>query len=54
MTAIIWAVSLMQVGTIEVQAQSAQSIAKTAFGSTVLLVMEDSKDAKRRHVLQEF
>jgi len=42
MTAIIWAVSLMQVGTIEVQAQSAQSIAKTAFGSTVLLVMEDS------------
>lgn len=39
---LLWVVALMPLGTNVAQAKTAQEIAKRAFGSTVLLVMEDS------------
>jgi S1-C subfamily serine protease len=39
---LLWVASLLLLGTTVVQAQTAQEIAKRAFGSTVLLVMEDT------------
>lgn len=39
---LLWVASLVLLGTTVVQAQTAQEIAKRAFGSTVLLVMEDA------------
>lgn len=39
---LLWVASLVLLGTTVVEAQTAQEIAKRAFGSTVLLVMEDT------------
>jgi len=39
---LLWVASLLLLGTTVVQAQTAQEVAKRAFGSTVLLVMEDT------------
>ena len=41
-TSLLWGAILVLLGTSAVQAQSVQEIAKRAFGSTVLLVMEDA------------
>jgi len=38
----LWVTSLLLLGTTVVEAQTAQEIAKRAFGSTVLLIMEDT------------